>query len=205
MAQKLHYFDSNGIAESIRYLFYYGGEKFEDIRYDFKAWPDKKIQDLLPFGQLPLYEEGGAKLNQTLAIARYVAYKVNLLPNDPWEQAVLDSLALTIYDFWFKIVTFLREKDPVRRMAIQKEILDESVNFYFTRFEKQLKENKGYFIGKLTWVDFVFVSFVETLDFYFDINVEKKYPTVEALMKKIFALPGVKEYVAARKPYEKFL
>ncbi|XP_068627320.1 glutathione S-transferase-like [Battus philenor] len=201
MAQKLHYFDLNGIAESIRYLLYYGGQKFEDVRYDIKTWPDKRVKDLLPFGQLPLYEEGGSKLHQSLAIARYVAYKVNLLPNDPWEQAVLDSFVLSIYDFWAKVVSFIKEEDPTRKAAIKKEILEESVDFFFTRFEKQLKENKGYFGGKLSWVDFVLVGIVEAANLFLGVNIEKKYPAVEVLTKKILALPGVKEYVAARKPY----
>lgn len=55
---------------------------------------------MLPFGQLPLYEEDGKTLNQSLAIARYVAHKISLLPADPWEQAVVDALVFNIYDFW---------------------------------------------------------------------------------------------------------
>lgn len=54
----------------------------------------------LPYGQFPLYEENGRRLNQSIAIARYVAVKSNLLPSDPWEQAVLDASVLNIFDFW---------------------------------------------------------------------------------------------------------
>lgn len=53
----------------------------------------------LPYGQLPLYEEGNRSLNQSLAIVRYVGQKANLVPADLWEQATLDAIALTIYDF----------------------------------------------------------------------------------------------------------
>lgn len=53
----------------------------------------------LPFGQLPLYEDGKRSLHQSLAIARYIATNTPLLPSDPWDQAVLDAAALTVYDF----------------------------------------------------------------------------------------------------------
>lgn len=47
-----------------------------------------------------VYKEGDRTLNQSVAIARYVASKTDLLPSDPWDQAVLDAAVLTIYDFW---------------------------------------------------------------------------------------------------------
>ncbi|CAH2059659.1 unnamed protein product, partial [Iphiclides podalirius] len=193
MAAKLHFFDFGGIAEPIRYLLHYGGKKFEDIKYDIKTWPDKKTKDLLPYGQLPMYEEGGLKLTQSLAIARYVAYKVNVLPTDPWEQAMLDSMALTIYDFWSKIVEFTKEQDPAKKETIKEEIIDETIDYYFSRFDKQLMKNKGYINGKLSWVDFVLVGIVEAANLIIGVDMQKQYPNVDYLMKTIVSLPGVKE------------
>lgn len=54
----------------------------------------------LPYGQVPIYEEDHRSINQSFAIARYVAGKAGLLPSDPWEQAILDAMVLNIYDFW---------------------------------------------------------------------------------------------------------
>lgn len=45
MAKKLHYFHLNGIAESIRYILHYGGQKFEDVRYEFDSWPIKEVKE----------------------------------------------------------------------------------------------------------------------------------------------------------------
>ncbi|CAG4969838.1 unnamed protein product [Parnassius apollo] len=201
MTKKLHYFNINGLGESIRYLLHYAGEKFEDIQYDFKSWPDKKVKESLPYGQFPLYEEGDAKLTQSLAIARYIALKENLLPPDPWEQAVLDSFVFTIYDFWSNVLPFIKEQDPARKATIKKKIIDDNIDFYFSRFEKHLKENRGHFGGKLTWVDFVFVGIIESAHLFLEIEIEKEYPTVGTLVKEVLRLPGVKEYVATRKPY----
>ncbi|KAI8420737.1 hypothetical protein MSG28_007960 [Choristoneura fumiferana] len=201
MAKKLHYFHLNGLAESIRYILHYGGQKFEDVRYDLKSWPIKSVKDTLPYGQLPLYEEGNKTLNQSLAIARYVAAQVHLLPTDPWEQAVLDAIVFNIYDFWGKILVFIKENDAAKKEVIKKEIINESVDFFFSRFEKELKTNKGFFNGKLSWADFVLVGIVESANLFLGTEIEKKYPTVLALVQKIRTLPGVKEYIATRKPY----
>lgn len=45
MAKKLHYFNLNGLAESIRYILHYTGQKFEDIRYERSEWPIKSVKD----------------------------------------------------------------------------------------------------------------------------------------------------------------
>nr|UQQ66580.1 glutathione S-transferase sigma 3 [Conogethes punctiferalis] len=161
MAKKLHYFHLNGLAESIRYILHYAGEKFEDIRYDRADWPIKSVKDNLPYGQLPLYEEGNKSLNQSLAIARYLASKTKLLPTDLWEQALLDAAVFTFYDFWGKAKPYLFETDPAKKALIKKEVFEEVIPYYFSRFEKELKSGNGYFGGKLTWADFVFVGIIE--------------------------------------------
>ncbi|XP_026313605.1 glutathione S-transferase-like isoform X2 [Hyposmocoma kahamanoa] len=196
MSSKLHYFNINILAEPIRYILHYSGKKFEDIRYEVKDWPIKEVKDRLPYGQLPFYEEGSRILNQSLAIARYVASKTDLLPSDPWDQAVLDAAVLNVYDFWNT-----REQDPEKKEALKKTFLSESVEFYLSRFEKELSNNNGHFGGKLSWADFVLVGIVEAANLVFNTEIEKNYPTVQALVQEIRNLPGVKEYIAKRPPY----
>nr|AIL29320.1 glutathione S-transferase sigma 3 [Cnaphalocrocis medinalis] len=202
MAKKLHYFHLNGLAESIRYILHYAGEKFEDVRYDLSAWPIPHVKESLPYGQLPLYEEGGKSLNQSIAIARYIASKTHLLPKDPWQQAVLDAVVLNIYDFWGKIVAYIREKDPAKKAVIKQELLDEVIPFFFSKFEQELKSANGHFGGKLSWADFIFVGIIEAVNLFLEEVIEKKYPFIAALIKEIQTLPGVKEYIATRKSYK---
>nr|AWX68898.1 glutathione S-transferase siama 3 [Heortia vitessoides] len=202
MSRKLQYFNLNGLAEPIRYILYYGGIKFEDVRYEFKSWPIKTVKDALPFGQLPWYEENGRSLNQSLAIARYVASQARLLPSDPWEQAVLDAAVFNIYDFWSKVVAFIKEEDPVKKQAMKSELFSETIDFYFSRFEKELQKNNGHFWSKLSWADFVLVGILESANLSLGQEIDlKKYPTIKALWAQVKSLPGVKEYVAVRKPY----
>ncbi|KAL0832247.1 hypothetical protein ABMA28_001697 [Loxostege sticticalis] len=191
MSRKLVYFDVPGYAEAVRYMLHYAGLEFEDVRYQRKDWPDKAVKDALPYGQLPLYEENGQTINQSIAIARYVASQTGLLPSDPWEQAKLDAAVLNMYDFFAKIY-YIKEEDEEKKKALQAEALE----FYFSRFERDLKAGNGYFGGKLSWADFVLVAAIVGIHLYIKVPVEKDYPTVAALIKEIRSLKGVKEYVA---------
>ncbi|KAL4716324.1 hypothetical protein ACJJTC_014804 [Scirpophaga incertulas] len=203
MAKKLSYFNGNGFAEPIRYMLHYGGQKFEDVRYDHSKWPIASVKESLPFGQMPLYEEGDRSLHQSLAIARYIASQTGLLPSDPWKQAILDAAALTLYDFYTKSkpYDFLTENDQSKKDAHLKHLMEEHVPYFFSRFEKQLKANNGHFGTKLSWADFILVGIVEVANLLYNTSVEKGYPTIEALLEEIRTLPNVKEYIAAREPY----
>ncbi|XP_053605937.1 uncharacterized protein LOC128672668 [Plodia interpunctella] len=65
---------------------------------------------------------------------------------------------------------------------------------------KEIKDGKStqHF---LTWADFVLVGIIETANLFLNAQVEKKYPSIVALINHIRSLPGVKEYIATRKPY----
>ncbi|XP_026313623.1 glutathione S-transferase-like isoform X2 [Hyposmocoma kahamanoa] len=179
MAQKLHYFDLNVYAEAIRYMLYYSGDKFEDVRHDRHQWPIQDVKDKLPYGKMPFYEEGNRSVDQSLAIARYVANKYNLLPSNPWDQAVLDAVVLHIYDFFSKAYVWYKEPDPARKDAMKKDIMEVQIDFYFSKFDKELKKNKGHFGGRLYWADFILVGIVEVSNLALGIEIEKKYPAVQ--------------------------
>lgn len=52
----------------------------------------------MPFGQVPVLEANGKIVDQSIAIARYVAKLVKLTGNDPWEDLLIDSIVYTIDD-----------------------------------------------------------------------------------------------------------
>lgn len=47
------------------------------------------------------------------------------------------------------VVAYIREKDLTRKQALKKEILEETVDYFFSRFERELQKNNGYFGGKV--------------------------------------------------------
>lgn len=42
------------------------------------------------------------------------------------------------------------EKDPEAKANLKKVLIDEHIPFYFGRFDKQLEENNGYFVKKVS-------------------------------------------------------
>ena len=51
-----------------------------------------------PFGQLPLVEIDGKKINQSIAVCRYLAKKVGLSGKNDWENLQIDASVDNIYD-----------------------------------------------------------------------------------------------------------
>uniref|UniRef100_A0A2A4IXL3 glutathione transferase n=1 Tax=Heliothis virescens TaxID=7102 RepID=A0A2A4IXL3_HELVI len=195
------YFDFNGLGEKIRYLLHYTGQEFEDVRHDITTWPIPEIKETLPFGQFPLYEEDGRVLCQSLAIAKYVARGTDLIPSDPWKQAQVDSAVYSIMDYNKHVVAAVHEPDPQKKIELRNKLFTEYIDYYFSRFEKLLKENGGYFSGKLSWGEFVLCAAVDGTNFFFSTEIQKNYPAVKAVCEEIWNAPGVKEYIAARGPY----
>lgn len=96
-AYKFTYFDIKALAEVTRLLFSYGGIEFEDNRIQRENWP--ALKPSMPFGQMPILEHNGKVVNQSIAIARYVAKQVKLVGNNDWEDLEIDSIVDTINDF----------------------------------------------------------------------------------------------------------
>ncbi|XP_047026292.1 uncharacterized protein LOC124634675 [Helicoverpa zea] len=201
MPRRLQYFDFNGLGEKIRYLLHYTGQEFEDVRHDVTIWPVPEIKETLPFGQFPVYEEDGKVLCQSLAIARYVARGTDLIPSDPWKNAQVDSAVYSIMDYNKNVIAAVHEPDPQKKVELRNKLFNEHIDYYFSRFEKLLKENGGYFSGKLSWGEFVLCTTVDSTNFFFTMEVEKNYPAIKAVCEEIWNAPGVKEYIAARGPY----
>ncbi|GJQ67274.1 hypothetical protein Trydic_g15973 [Trypoxylus dichotomus] len=76
-------------------LLKYGGIDFVDHRIGLE-WSELKSK--MPFGQLPIYEENGKIVNQSLAIGRYVAKKVKLVGDNDWEDLEIDAIVDTVSD-----------------------------------------------------------------------------------------------------------
>lgn len=51
-----------------------------------------------PFGQVPMLEVDGKKINQSTAIARYLAKQHGLAGKNDWEALEIDAIVDTIHD-----------------------------------------------------------------------------------------------------------
>lgn len=52
----------------------------------------------MPFGQVPVLEVDGKKINQSTAICRYLAKQYKLAGKDDWEALEIDAIVDTIHD-----------------------------------------------------------------------------------------------------------
>ncbi|GLH05565.1 Glutathione S-transferase [Gryllus bimaculatus] len=99
----------------------------------------------------PVLEINGKTINQSNAIARYIAKLGGLTGSDDFEELQIHAFVDTINDFRDAIVDCYwgpsNEDQSKKEEKLKKEILP----FYLKRFEKALKNHNGYFVnGKVT-------------------------------------------------------
>ncbi|OXU20371.1 hypothetical protein TSAR_005884 [Trichomalopsis sarcophagae] len=194
---KVTYFNIKGLAEPIRFLLNHGGVDFVDERMNEEDW--KRIKPTTPFGQVPILEVDGKKINQSTAICRYLAKQFGLTGKDDWENLEIDATVDTINDMRVKITSPHYEK--VAEAKAQKiEQAKQVVPFILERLEEQVKRNGGHFVGgKLTWADLYFVSLLDMFNFRSgEGDILKNKPHLKALEQKVLQLPNIKAWVEKR-------
>ncbi|XP_047360630.1 glutathione S-transferase-like [Vespa velutina] len=190
---KLTYFPVKALAEPIRFIFSYAGVEFEDVRFNSNDWP--KIKPTTPFGQVPMLEVDGKKINQSTAIARYLAKQHGLAGKNDWEALEIDAIVDTIHDVRAKIAAHHYEQNAEAKAAKLK-VAEEVVPYFLERLDNQVKNNGGYFVGgALSWADFTFVALLDYLNFMAKSNIIEKYDNLKALQEKVLNIPAIKKWV----------
>lgn len=193
---KLTYFPVKALAEPVRFLFSYGGIEFEDVRFNRDDWP--KIKPTTPFGQVPMLEIDGKKINQSTAIARYVAKQVGLAGKNDLEALEIDAIVDTIHDIRAKLAAFHYEENPDVK-ASKLAVANKELPFVLERLDAQVKNNGGYFVGgAVSWADFTFVALLDYLNFMYKSDLIEKYDNLKALKKKVLEIPAIKSWVEKR-------
>lgn len=89
-AMELIYFPIKGRAVSIRSMLKHANIEFTDTHIQMADWGQTKPTTV--WGSLPMLKVGDQTLTQTRAIARYVAKKCNLYPEDDVQACHADAL-----------------------------------------------------------------------------------------------------------------
>nr|BAN20340.1 glutathionetransferase [Riptortus pedestris] len=194
---KLTYFNVKGLGEGIRYLLAYSGKEFKDNRIDQSQWASLKGET--PFGKVPVLEIDGKKYHQSTAILRYLAVEAGVSGSTPLENLHIDQIVGAAQDLITEVAG-LWKQDESKKEDYKKKLINETVPYYFGKFEHVLKENKGFLAnGKLSWADIFLVSYSETMATFLGIkDLHDKYPNFAALVHKIQSLPGIKEWIEKR-------
>jgi len=145
---KLTYFNGAGRGELIRLIFAAANQKYEDKRIEFSDWPALKESGTLPFNTLPLLEvklkdSTELRMNQSQAIARYLAKKFNLAGKNVEETAecgmYMDQLNDLLVDYFGILYSELDEAAKKEKLGkFSAETLPTTLKY----FEDKLKKNK---------------------------------------------------------------
>lgn len=149
---KLYYFNVTGLGEAIRLLLSYGGQKFDDIRFDKDQWA--AIKPNTPMGQVPMLEVDGKKFYQSMAISRFLGQQYGLAGNDVFENLEIDMIAATIDDFRAALVRYLYEPNEEVKNRMKNVALKESLPFFTQRLNQIAGNNNGYLaLGRVSWLN----------------------------------------------------
>ncbi|XP_023248019.1 glutathione S-transferase [Copidosoma floridanum] len=193
---KVIYFPVKALAEPIRFLFSYAGVEFIDDRFDREKWPT--IKPTMPFGQVPVLEVDGKKINQSTAICRYLAKQYGLAGKNDWEALEIDAAVDTIHDVRAKLGAYHYESNAEAK-AQKLKVIEEVVPFYIGRLNEQVKSNGGYLVGNaLSWADIVFVALLDYLNFMAKYDIIENAEHLKALKDKVLSEPGIKAWVEKR-------
>nr|AFJ75809.1 glutathione s-transferase S2 [Nilaparvata lugens]5H5L_A Chain A, Glutathione s-transferase S2 [Nilaparvata lugens]5H5L_B Chain B, Glutathione s-transferase S2 [Nilaparvata lugens]BAS01274.2 prostaglandin D synthase [Nilaparvata lugens] len=193
---KLTYFNFAGLGEPIRWMLSYLDVPFEDNRIEREQWPT--IKSTTPYGQVPVLEVDGKQVCQSTAIARYLGKKAGLAGSNEWEDLMIDTMIDTFNDFRSSISKWFRESDEATKKKLEETLLNETVPFYFNKFNDHIKNNGGYLAnGKLSWGDIYFISILEFMTTIWS-DIIDKYEHIKALNDKVVNLPKIKAWIEKR-------
>nr|XP_002714549.2 glutathione S-transferase Yc isoform X1 [Oryctolagus cuniculus] len=202
---KLHYFDTRGRMESIRWLLAAAGVEFEEKFIKTKEDLQRMRNDpSFIYQQVPMVEIDGMKLVQTRAILNYIADKHNLYGKDIKERALIDMYTEGMADL-NELVAYYPFLPSGEQEASLTQIKEKAKNRYFPAFEKVLKSHgQDYLVGnKLSKADILLVELIYNVE-ELDPSAITSFPLLKALKNRISSLPTVKKFLqpgSPRKPY----
>merc|ERR1712142_946467 len=106
----LHYFNGRGRAEILRMMMAMAGVKFMDKRYEFSDWD--RCRNDMPCMRLPVLEmDGGMRMPETMAIARYLAREYNFYPKSNMDMMRCDYIADCFYEIMHDYMRYFHDKN----------------------------------------------------------------------------------------------
>ena len=156
---KLTYFDfDGGRGEAIRIAFHAAGIEFDDERWSFQEFAQKRQGT--PFNAVPVLEIDGDSVTQSNALSRYAGKLAGLYPDDDLQALYCDEVMGAVEDMNHYIVqTFGLEGEALE--AARKKLVDGWLTVYVRGLGELLARGGGaYFAdGRLTIADLkVFVQ-----------------------------------------------
>jgi len=198
----LKYFNFRVLGEPIRWQFALAGVPFKDERYARDSSWDQGIKQKTGWGVLPiLVINGNTSITQSTAISRYLAKKYGTMPEDLMLQTRCDELVDNLQDFRLVYRVWVRESDPAKKLALQKELKETHFPLFLPKVEKFVKEHgkDGCAVGdKLSWADLYLANFMQLFTDCHGEDIISSYPLLKQNMTKIINIPEIKKWNETR-------
>ena len=196
---KLFYFNLRGRGELARFVFAQTGVEYEDVRIEFKDWPEMKPK--MPFEVVPVLEvDGDQRISGSVNIPRYLAERFGLAGETALENAQIASIVDTITDLNQEMLAGFYEENEKKREELRKMFLEETVPSRLPFFEKRSSTNESGWLydGKLTWADLAFYLSATSMHGWMLPDVLKQYPGLQRLYASVESLPNIAKWIKER-------
>jgi glutathione S-transferase len=184
----LHYFPLYARGEAIRQMLKSKGVEFTDKHISYEHWPTELASGNYEFKHLPMLEIDGLKLVTSQACERYVAQKYGLLPEDPYELYLVESLIDLKND---QVAKFIQFRFVLKDEEALTDWMSTGLVEVLKLIEARLLANDAscrHFVGSsVTWADYSIFQFLHDT-FYLPESIELR-PLFEA------ATPKLKEFL----------
>ncbi|KAF5396276.1 Glutathione S-transferase mu class [Paragonimus heterotremus] len=193
MSPVLGYWKLRGLAQPIRLLLEFVGDKYDEKLYDRndrEKWFKEKFTMGFGLPNLPYYQDGNLKLTQSLAILRYIADKHKMLGNTPEERATISMIEGALGDL----------RNGVSRIAYNEKFEELKVDYLKNlpatlRMWSEFLGDKPYLHHSTpSHLDFMFYEALDVLH-YLEPTCLDAFPNLSQFMHRIEAIPNIKAYM----------
>lgn len=200
---KVTYFDiDGGRVEPIRIALHAAGLAFEDVRWSFPEFGEKRAG--APFHAVPFVEMNGKVVSQSNAISRYIGKMCNLYPDDALQALYCDEVLDALEDLNHYVVqTFGLEGDELKQA--REALMNGRLTVFLKGLDGLLARGGGHYFANqsLTIADLKMATMLKmmrsgNLDHISADFVDNLTPALAALQERVDSDPIVQAYYASR-------
>lgn len=193
----LTYFDVRGRAEVIRLILEETATPYDERRVQVAEWP--ALKPTLPFGQLPIYQEGDLSIVQSHAIYRYLARKHGLNGATEREHVRCDVVEEAFVDAQVTVGTFYWNPDfAKKRDEFEATTLPDLLGKLQRLFE-QNNDGAGLWVGdRLTLADFVAWHLLDYVRPFSQRTLDR-FAALNAFKKRFESRPRIAAYLRSER------